>query len=1072
TAQGPQPLGCQNIDFEGGDTSTWSVIGDFQVMSGGTDPYGGFPRVYPGGTNSLRLNDDNITLSGPNKKVNFKASATRIIPVTNINNQFQLHFAFCILNYPHPANAAALFQVRFYDQFNNVLTCPTYSCYYSNPPAPGSFSGLPPGVAQTSPITGKNIGLQTYPVTYVPWQTVSMDLSAYNGTNVKVVIDCNWCIYNYDWGYCYIDADCGSNTFLPSGVACGGSLCGPPGMASYTWTPPAGAATTNSCITATGPGIYTLQCTPFLVCSPVKTYTVFAGNNPPTITVTPQQPTCTNSISTATATTSGANTASGYTLTWAPPPSTVTPITMGSIGSGLVPGMNTITVTDVNGCQGSTTFSMNAPPPIPSFSIQAPFGTVVGCNPSTITLNAINTNTVLTNMTYTWTSTSTGTQTGVSIPGQAPSGPNTYTVFGSDITNGGCVAIQTITVTQNLITPSVNVTPLTATINCNGLPKTFTATCTTPTANIFGNWYDPTGTPMGSPSGSLIPMTTGNCGIYSVTYTNVVNGCTTTKQVTVTCDPTVPTMTVNALDGFVISCLKPCLKFNISASVGPAPKTYSWTNLSTSVTTVPASGGYTICTPGNYLAEYQDGNMCRISQQITVSIDTLRPSPTATTTLAGGSFTLSCFQPSLVATAVTTPMLPIGNYSWTVPPNLTITTPTLAIDQSSVTTSGTTYTVLATGTNGCVGKQKIIFYKDIFVPPYTAVFTPSAITCANPSVALSPQSTSTSTIPVTFTFTSPPPTTTANASGSLFNIPGTYTMTYQSLLNGCTAVTTTVVPLNVTPPATLVVQPAGILCGSNTTTITAGTTTQPNYYIYSWQPPVGAGMSCASCYSSSVNTPGNYYVTITNTVNGCVTTNSVYVTSSPTLPVSFSANPASGFAPLTVGFNNTTVLGSATSGTVTTSWSYGNGSAYTFTNISSGGTPNGGTTYEAPGSYTVMLVVMQAIGSSTCVGTATTVVNVDIPSELVIPNVFTPNGDGINDMFTVQSTNISDINCVIFDRWGVKMYDVTSDKGQIGWDGKNLFGKEVPTGTYFFILKATGKDGQSFEKKGTVNLYK
>ena len=86
------------------------------------------------------------------------------------------------------------------------------------------------------------------------------------------------------------------------------------------------------------------------------------------------------------------------------------------------------------------------------------------------------------------------------------------------------------------------------------------------------------------------------------------------------------------------------------------------------------------------------------------------------------------------------------------------------------------------------------FYKDVFVPPYSIVFTPSAITCANPCVAMSPSSTS--TVPVSFTFTSPPPTQTATTSGALFCIPGTYTMTYQNQLNGCLGVANTVVPVN------------------------------------------------------------------------------------------------------------------------------------------------------------------------------------------------------------------------------------------------------------------------------------
>ncbi len=52
------------------------------------------------------------------------------------------------------------------------------------------------------------------------------------------------------------------------------------------------------------------------------------------------------------------------------------------------------------------------------------------------------------------------------------------------------------------------------------------------------------------------------------------------------------------------------------------------------------------------------------------------------------------------------------------------------------------------------------------------------------------------------------------------------------------------------------------------------------------------------------------------------------------------------------------------------------------------------------------------------------------------------------------------------------MYDVTSGTGNIGWDGKTLFGKDSPAGTYFYIIKATGKDGNTFSQNGSVSLYR
>jgi len=683
-------------------------------------------------------------------------------------------------------------------------------------------------------------------------------------------------------------------------------------------------------------------------------------------------------------------------------------------------------------------------------------------------------------MTYTWTSTSTGTATGSCINASVPSGTNNiYTIFGSDLTAGSCVATQTFVVAQNAAIPSVTVTPPTQSVTCNSTAKCFTATCvssTTNSLNLVGQWFGPGPVPIGAVSNSPLIMCTNSPGVYTVAFTDITNGCVGTNTVSVTANTMVPTMTVNALSGYTLTCSQTCLVFNIQASAGPAPKVYSWTNMQTSTTVTNTAGGYTVCNPGagpgNYLAEYQDGFGCKVSQQISITIDTVKLIPNAITNMASNGFTVNCYHPVLTATAISNPMMPANNYSWTVPPNLTITKDTISISTVSVTANPTTFTVLVTGPNGCVGKKKVLFYEDLVLPSYAIVYTPTAITCANPQVALSPNLTSGPTGPTNFTFTSPAPTTTANASGSLFGLVGTYTMNYQYLQNGCIGTTTSNVTANTAPPATVTLPAQVILCGSNTTTLTAGTTTNSSTYHYVWDPPLGAGMSCSSCYSTSANMVGLYEVSITNTVNGCSTTNTVVVTSSTVLPVSFTPDAVTGFPPLTVNFDNTTQLGSTSSGTVTTSWNYGNGLAYTYTNTSVNGTPDGNTVYSAPGSYTVLLIVQQAVGTTTCVGTATTVINVDIVSNVVVPNVFTPNGDNVNDVFLIQSTSISNVTCVIFDRWGVKMYDVASEKGQIGWDGKNLGGKEVPSGTYFYILKATGKDGQAFEQKGTVNLYR
>jgi gliding motility-associated-like protein len=108
----------------------------------------------------------------------------------------------------------------------------------------------------------------------------------------------------------------------------------------------------------------------------------------------------------------------------------------------------------------------------------------------------------------------------------------------------------------------------------------------------------------------------------------------------------------------------------------------------------------------------------------------------------------------------------------------------------------------------------------------------------------------------------------------------------------------------------------------------------------------------------------------------------------------------------------------------------------------------------------------------TCLDTAIAYVQVEIPSEMEIPNVFTPNGDNVNDVFFLKATNLDQISILIYNRWGNVIFEMESDNGNIEWDGKYQSGKDAADGTYFYVIKATGKDGTSYDKKGTISLYR
>jgi gliding motility-associated-like protein len=748
----------------------------------------------------------------------------------------------------------------------------------------------------------------------------------------------------------------------------------------------------------------------------------------------------------------------------------------GTSVSGLTTGTYSLTATDALGCKSTATTTITAPAPF-SFSLSASTPSLLTCTNSVVTISA-STSSTLSNITYTWT---TPSGTAVSSSYNATQA-GVYTVVGGDQTVGSCTDTQTLSITQDLTAPSVTVSPISQTIACNGGCKTFTATSTS-TTNIVGTWFDPSSTPVVGPSGTPLILCANAPGTYTATFVNLITGCATSQTVSVSASTVVPSITITPVssNGFTINCTHPNVQMVINSSSTLAPTSYSWTNLTTNVSTSPPAGGYTVTVPGQYEAAFKDGGGCKVTTTVTIYIDTLRPSPASITNLPSNSYTLNCSpNSSLMATAITSPTLPVTNYSWTVPPNLTMFTNTVAVSLSNITssTAPTAYTVIAMGLNGCIGKQKVNFYKDVYLPPYSIVFTPTAITCSNPCVALT--GVSSASTPASYTFVSSPPTQTATTAGALMCSTGTYTMNYTNLLNGCTGSTTNIVALNTTPPGTVALAPVSLPCGQTTTTISAGTTTTSTTYSYNWAGPPMAGFSCAGgvgCNTTQVSVIGNYFVAITNTVNGCRSTNEIVVTQG-SINASFSAEPISGYSPLSVNFDNTTALGSITSGSVYTTWNYGNGTSTTVTgpslSYSVAGAPDGNAYYQSAGSYTVYLIVSQQPGTiSSCVSTASLVVNIELPSNLAVPNVFTPNGDGVNDDFILQTTNLTDITFLVFDRWGVKMYDIpATDKGNISWDGKNLSNKDVPAGTYFYIVKAKGKDGKEFEQKGTISLYR
>ncbi|MGZ4082705.1 MAG: T9SS type B sorting domain-containing protein, partial [Bacteroidia bacterium] len=262
---------------------------------------------------------------------------------------------------------------------------------------------------------------------------------------------------------------------------------------------------------------------------------------------------------------------------------------------------------------------------------------------------------------------------------------------------------------------------------------------------------------------------------------------------------------------------------------------------------------------------------------------------------------------------------------------------------------------------------------------------------------------------------------------------------------------------------TVVVNQPPVISGGSFNTATCGnlnggvdslTITPAGAYTYTWTDQASGAVVGDSLQLSGVGA-GNYSLTVTD-ANGCTATGGLPIytvpsISSPTLDIT----PAftHGTSPVSVTF-----AANASADVTTYNWSIGDG---TTSNL-----PGPSNTYTAAGTYPVILTA----DNGTCAARDTAIVVVDAAVSILIPNIYSPNGDGINDEFFVTCVGIKDLHCDIFNRWGQLIYQMfaVDDK----WDGVMINGNDATDGTYFYILDATGYDGKKYKAHGSLTLVR
>jgi len=203
-----------------------------------------------------------------------------------------------------------------------------------------------------------------------------------------------------------------------------------------------------------------------------------------------------------------------------------------------------------------------------------------------------------------------------------------------------------------------------------------------------------------------------------------------------------------------------------------------------------------------------------------------------------------------------------------------------------------------------------------------------------------------------------------------------------------------------------------------------------------------------------------YKLEVTDSM-GCLSESSFFYESIH-VNASFEVDPDRGEAPLEVFFTDNSVRG------LYYTWRFGDDT------ISNSPDP-GSHIYYKPGEYTVRLTIESDKG---CIDSTKYEKIMVEPSSIDIPNVFTPDGDGINEFFFVESKSLRYLYVQIFSESGYRVYQFEGKGDALsewqGWDGKIGSGMASP-GIYFYIIKASGWDNVTYDGKqytGFLHLYR
>ncbi len=602
----------------------------------------------------------------------------------------------------------------------------------------------------------------------------------------------------------------------------------------YEWTGPGGFMSTDQDTVATVPGTYSVIVTSTVNgCKSVDSTTVAQDIVLPDAIAMGDTIDCVSGSATLT----GNSATTGAAYAWTGPGNFMSD--QQSPTNATVDGDYVLMVTGPNGCSFSATAVVSSNKDVPTVTLSNP--TTLTCENDTLIVTG--TITLPTSgFTAVWSGPGNFTSTDSSIQITVP-GLYTYIVTN---TANGCKAQPTVTFSQDVQAPQ-GVTATGGLLNCTNLNIPLDASTTT--TGVTYAWTGPGGFTSSEKQPSVSTP-----GMYTVIVTADANGCTNSATTEVTQDPTVPNIIVTT---DTLTCLLDSVVLNAETTTSGV--TFAWTG--PGITAVNSTvEDPTVSLAGSYKVTVKASSGCVATFDIVVGENIALP------TVATQGDTLSCTLPTGAISATSAAGIA---YLWSGPGNFT------SIQPNPVVTLTGIYSVTVTAANGCTKVAGTTVSADSSIPAVSA--TGGTINCKVDSFTLM----AIASVPVTWAWSGPNGFSSTQQNPTVM-VAGDYTVT-ATAANGCSLPASAIVLADTDGPSVTLTTAGQLDCTTTRIDLNAAVQTAGNY-TFAWTTVTGNIVSGVNTSKPQVSSAGTYVVAVTNTVNGCVTTDSVRVNANPAVP--------------------------------------------------------------------------------------------------------------------------------------------------------------------------------------------